>query len=95
MLETNHHIGRFLYNNYKQALSIISEYTLEIDRLKAQLNVTDETIEGWIGEERQFLQELKQPPEERTLEIAYVQALRQREKAEYVIVRYPWSEIFF
>lgn len=74
--------GRFLYNNYKQALNIISEYAGDIEELKTRLNITDEVIEGWIGSERQFLKDLKHEPEERILEMAYVEALIARDKAE-------------
>lgn len=52
--------------------------------MKAVLDVTDGDIEGWLEEERHFLQNLKSEPEERVLEISYVEALIARDKAEYV-----------
>ena len=50
--------------------------------MKAQLQVTDEDIEGWLHEERHFLKSLKNEPEERVLEVAYVEALIARDSAE-------------
>ena len=56
--------------------------------MKNALQVTDEDIEGWITEERRFLTSLKNEPEGRVLEVAYVEALIARDKAEYVF-SYP------
>lgn len=71
-----------MYNNYRQALDIIKNYTPEVERLKTTLQITDEDIEQWLCEEREFLKSLKNEPEERVLEVAYVEALQAREKAE-------------
>ena len=77
-------IGRFLYNNYRQALNIIKDYSPDVERMKNALQVTDEDIEGWVTEERRFLTSLKNEPEGRVLEVAYVEALIARDKAECV-----------
>jgi hypothetical protein len=80
--ETDTFTGNFLYNNYKQALAIIKNYTPELDFFKLRLQVTDTDIEEWIHAERKFLEELKEEPEERVLAAAYVEALIQRRQAE-------------
>lgn len=81
--------GQFLFNNYKQCLKIISDYTLEINKLKSELGISDQTIEGWIEMERRYLKELKAPPDVRVLEIAYVRALLERDQAECAL-HYPF-----
>lgn len=55
--------------------------------MKDALQITDEGIEKWLSEERDFLMSLKNEPEERVLEVAYVEALIARDKAEYVILQ--------
>lgn len=73
-----------MFNNYKQALVIIGDYTPQLAAFKAQFLVTDTDIEGWITQEHEFLQELKDEPEERVLAVAYVEALMLLQTAEYV-----------
>lgn len=75
-------LSRFLFNNYKQALKIIREYTPEVELMKQELNLADNDIAGWLDAERKFLQDLKDEPEEQTLKCAYVQALIQRRQAD-------------
>lgn len=73
-----------MFNNYKQVLVIITDYTPQLAAFKAQFLVTDADIEGWINQEHEFLQELKDEPEERVLAVAYVEALMLLQTAEYV-----------
>ncbi|KAL6308620.1 hypothetical protein BKA93DRAFT_815267 [Sparassis latifolia] len=75
-------LSRFLYNNYRQCLAIVRNYTPEVQQLKEELHITDADIEGWIDAERTFLDNLKDKPNERVLECAYVQALINRERAD-------------
>lgn len=74
--------GRFLYNNYRQCLSIIEEFSVDVAHLQQSLHLDDAAIEAWLSDERNFLKNLKDEPEERVLECAYVQALIDREHAE-------------
>lgn len=76
--------GRFLYNNYRQALKIIADGTPHVEKMKARLNITDDNIDGWLKEEEEFFKNLKDEPDERVLESAYVRALYDRQAAEYV-----------
>lgn len=75
-------IGNFLLNNYKQALKIISDYKPELQAFKERLQIDDQVIDGWLGEEEIFLQNLKEEPEERVLACSYVEALGLRRKTE-------------
>ncbi|EMD33917.1 hypothetical protein CERSUDRAFT_97846 [Gelatoporia subvermispora B] len=75
-------LSRFLYNNYRQCLTIIKNYSVEVAHLKSTLGIDDSTIESWLQDERDFLKNLKDEPEDRVLECAYVQALIDRERAE-------------
>ncbi|KAI0083766.1 hypothetical protein BDY19DRAFT_998324 [Irpex rosettiformis] len=83
--EKYHELSKFLFNNYRQALDIIKNYTPEIERMKTVLQITDADIEGWLCEERQFLTSLKNEPEERVLEVSYVEALIARDKANAIL----------
>ncbi|KAI0083017.1 hypothetical protein BDY19DRAFT_981236 [Irpex rosettiformis] len=83
--EKYYELSKFLFNNYRQALNIIRDYTPEVERMKAVLEATDEDIEGWLRDEHQFLSSLKNEPEERVLEVAYVEALIARDKADEVL----------
>lgn len=73
-----------MFNNYKQALVIINDYTPQLAAFKAQFLVTDADIEGWLNQEREFLEKLKDEPEERVLAVSYVEALILLQTAEYV-----------
>ncbi|KAH9849711.1 hypothetical protein C2E23DRAFT_736739 [Lenzites betulinus] len=81
-------LSMFLYNNVRQSLTIIRDYSIDVKHLQAELNITDADIEGWVVEEREFLSGLKDEPEERVLEVAYVQALLDRAKADDKAVDY-------
>ncbi|KAI0671594.1 hypothetical protein C8Q78DRAFT_1019556 [Trametes maxima] len=85
-------LSKFLYNNARQALTLIHDYSGDVKQLQAELDITDADIEGWAAEERAFLEGLKEEPEERILEAAYVQALIDREKADQAFekVRKEW-----
>lgn len=80
--------GRFLFNNYRQALATIKDLSPAVEHMKAELHVSDADIQQWLEDERKFLKDLKDEPEERLLEVAYVEALIGREDAECVIKSY-------
>lgn len=73
-----------MYNNYKQALVIIKDYTTQLNAFKAQFLVTDAVIESWIDQELKFLEDLKEELEDRILAVSYVEALMLLQSAEYV-----------
>ena len=77
--------GKFLFNNYKQAIAIISDYTPDINSLKAIMpGLADEDFVKWREEESQYLRSLRQEPEYDMQVVAYVEALEAVKKAEQV-----------
>jgi hypothetical protein len=67
--------GKFLVDNYHQALRILAEEA-PVERLMAELGVEDSsTFEQWLREEEKYLQLLKREPLKETLQIDYVKKL--------------------
>jgi hypothetical protein len=79
---SNPFAGRFLLNNYKQCLAIIQENMPEVEKMKTASDLQDADFEQWLVEERMFLQNLKDEPEEKVLECAYIHALETKHQAE-------------
>ena len=72
-----------MFNNYKQALRIISDYTHDIEALKATIpGLIEEDFVKWRQEELDYLKKLQVEPEYDTQVIAYVEALEALAKAE-------------
>lgn len=84
--ETYCPLGKFLYNNYKQALDIIQDYGPDVQAMLSRLNINEDDVVGWIQKESVFLGNLQEEPEERALECEYVEKLIAREEVEYVVV---------
>ena len=63
-------------------MAIINENTAKIDKLKTASNLQDADFEYWLTEERRLLQDLKDEPESKILECAYVRVLETKHKAE-------------
>ena len=79
-------LGKFIFNNYRQALELIREHQ-PLLRSVAQGSTapTAETYEGWLADERQYLSDLKKEPREDTLACLYVDVLQQLWEARYVL----------
>jgi Kyakuja-Dileera-Zisupton transposase len=70
-----HIIGTFLYNNYKQALSILETkptVTAALTKLGAS---SAEVVKEWLREEETYLRGLSKEPLEETLEMEYYKML--------------------
>lgn len=68
-------IGNFLYNNYKQALSILetkSAVTAALTKVGAS---SAEVVKEWLQEEAIYLCGLSKEPLEETLEMEYYKML--------------------
>ena len=74
--------GNFLLNNYKQAIQIIKDYSLGVHAWKQHLGISNQDIDGWLEDERKFLESLKEEPEEHVLACAYVKALQTHQEAK-------------
>ncbi|KII92210.1 hypothetical protein PLICRDRAFT_104028 [Plicaturopsis crispa FD-325 SS-3] len=66
----------FLFNNYKQALNILSDGDVALPLAMADLNITSRQVfEVWLAEEKEYLLGLQKEPEEETLQMEYWQKL--------------------
>ncbi|KAG1871810.1 hypothetical protein DFJ58DRAFT_713769 [Suillus subalutaceus] len=53
-------LGNFLYNNYKQALDILSDSEINLKKLMQDIHIPDESVfEWWLQEERDYLHGLR------------------------------------
>jgi hypothetical protein len=76
--------GSFLFNNYKQALSILNNES-GLEQAMRDLHVSHRTVfEDWRAEERRYLESLVTEPIVETLEMEYYQKLVELYAAEYV-----------
>jgi hypothetical protein len=71
-----------LYNNYKQALTIIDDLTPAVEELKLALKITDADFERWNTEELEFLENVAEESDEDIEAMAYVEALESLTRAQ-------------
>lgn len=75
-MEVYANLTKFLLNNYKQALDILSNGRATLQRLMHELGVSDPaTFKVWLDEERHYLKSLLCEPPEETLQMEYWQRL--------------------
>ncbi|KAI5991914.1 hypothetical protein EDD15DRAFT_2388404 [Pisolithus albus] len=75
-MEVYANLTKFLLNNYKQALDILSNGRATLQRLMRELGVSDPvTFKIWLDEERLYLKSLLREPPEETLQMEYWQRL--------------------
>ena len=74
--------GNFIYNNYRQALSILREGTEKLDNLCAKLGATTGDIERYLDQEREYLRSRKVERPEVVRKAEYVEALKRLEAAQ-------------
>ena len=79
--------GRFLLNNYKQALKLISTNTSELDAYCALHPNENLDFGSWVAEELAYLKVIESEPKQDTLRVTYVEELEKLAKLEYEIVR--------
>lgn len=71
-----------MFNNVKQALRVIQEYTPLLEAFKASTGVTSADIESWNGSELAYLEALQSEPEQVGLTMDYVSFLSDLWEAE-------------
>ncbi len=87
------HLGKFLLNNYKQALKILQgEEALRLT-MKVQGIANTAVFYTWLREEKEYLQGLKQEPLQETLEMDYYQRLVVLYHYEYVYHSIVWRQV--
>lgn len=74
--------ARFIRNNYQQALSILRDNTLILQKELANKNFTEEEVRAWLEEESSYLSSLVREPEHETMVVGYVEALQALAAAE-------------
>jgi hypothetical protein len=74
--------GKFIMNNYKQALGIIANYTLELDEFSKVFGYSAADFTSLQAKELAYLQSLTHEPEEDMLAMSYIEALIDLECAE-------------
>ncbi|KIK13838.1 hypothetical protein PISMIDRAFT_17711 [Pisolithus microcarpus 441] len=75
-MEVYANLTKFLLNNYKQALDLLSNGRVTLERLMCELRVSDPTIfRQWLDEEHVYLKSLLREPVEETLQMEYWQRL--------------------
>jgi len=74
-------------NNYKQALNLLSNGHMSLERLMRELGVSDPvTFKLWLDEEHVYLKSLLREPAEETLQMEYWQRLVNLTGSRYVSI---------
>ncbi|KAF8150127.1 hypothetical protein B0H34DRAFT_757442 [Crassisporium funariophilum] len=88
--ETYQNLSTFLLNNYKQALALLDTRPAVAAALKKLGAEDEETVEGWLKEEGEYLQGLSKEPLQETREMEYYKLLMVLCKSELLAA----SQIF-
>jgi hypothetical protein len=70
-------LGLMLYNNYRQALSIISTESLTLTEAMHSLKVTEQDLDRFQKEEAEYFKTLGKEPEWDAHAVAYVELLQE------------------
>ena len=69
-------LAKFLANNYRQALGIISDVNQTLPKVLKKFSITSKVIlEEWSAEEKAYLQSLRHEPPQETLKMEYLHRL--------------------
>ncbi|KAG8937758.1 hypothetical protein FRC03_007875, partial [Tulasnella sp. 419] len=74
-------LGIFILNNYKQALTIVEEYSDIFSQVYKLEGCKHSDFTAWLAEEGAYLSGLSREPEEESIAIAYVEALEKWRQA--------------
>lgn len=76
-------LGKFIVNNYRQAISVIATGEPELKFRMQQLSIDSyETFDAWLAEEKQYLLGLKNAPKVNNLAVEYVSTLKRLSAAK-------------
>ncbi|OBZ66016.1 hypothetical protein A0H81_14010 [Grifola frondosa] len=73
--------GRFIFNNYRQALNIIRDGASDLQILAQELKTGPADYEEYLAQEREYLSSLKEEPPEIAQKVEYMRALSRLEEA--------------
>ena len=85
--EKYQNLGLMLYNNYRQALDIISEESPALSKAMASFGIDEKVLEQWHEEEVEYFETLGKEPEWDVHAMAYVELLQELRDLEYVLPR--------
>lgn len=74
--EKYQNLGNFLLNNYRQALKILDDNTLEVNHVLSERGLTGKDIVAYIEDEKEYFHLLGCESEHDVIAIAYVEALQ-------------------
>ncbi|KAF8447614.1 hypothetical protein L210DRAFT_3609890 [Boletus edulis BED1] len=77
-------LGKFLIDNYRQALRIIDQYTKQLQAFKRTTGFTDEDFEQWYNEEKTYLHDCAKEPKGTALAVEYVELLQKFQFADHL-----------
>jgi hypothetical protein len=69
-------LGLMIYNNYRQALKIITSESIKLAEAKESLGISDHDIESWREEEATYFKTLGKEPEYDVHAITYIELLQ-------------------
>jgi hypothetical protein len=68
-------LGRFIFNNYKQAVTLIDDFTKELDAYHLSFPDQAMDFETWVTEELAYLESIASEPARDALVVDYIEAL--------------------
>ncbi|KIO19279.1 hypothetical protein M407DRAFT_11467 [Tulasnella calospora MUT 4182] len=74
--------AKFIRNNYIQALAVLRDNALILQKELVSKNFTEEMVQSWLEEESTYLSGLVREPEHETMTVGYVEALQALASAE-------------
>jgi hypothetical protein len=79
------YLGKFLYNNFEQALNIKREYPEKLRVLMEAIGATSvDVFAQWKAAEKEYIQHVHEEPIEDVLKMDYLDLLLKLKDAEYV-----------
>ncbi|KAJ8455915.1 hypothetical protein ONZ51_g12302 [Trametes cubensis] len=75
--------GKFILDNYRQALTIIKDDTVVLDLLCKQLSIGHSDFERYLSDERKYYKSRRTEPPEIAMELDYVEALHRLKAAGF------------
>jgi hypothetical protein len=74
-------LGRFIYNNYRQALDRIRENVPLLNSLLSRNSLHEDAIERWLEDEREYLENPPQANDGIVHSVEYLKLLQRLQKA--------------
>ncbi|KAF8530645.1 hypothetical protein JB92DRAFT_2804438 [Gautieria morchelliformis] len=83
--EKYENLGKFLLNNYRQALQVLEEMPVRIKALMSGRQVSEACFATWLQDERDYLESKKTEPDTDVLGVEYVELLNKYNDARTLI----------